>query len=284
MTRRTGLDDREVHDLAGKRDRGGPSAVIGGNKLYVEEAGRSDGPPALLLHGFMSSNLQWEPNRTGLGEQLRLLLTEQPGHGSSPGPDDAAAYRADAVIEQLDQVRADRGIDRWWVIGQSLGGAMGIRYAMRHPNRVAGLVFTNSRALFGLAGRPAEGQTDAGLPPNPTREQVQALPYHPRNAKRIPADLQARMITTADSMPLSVFRHLDARGPWHSTDDLHRLTVPALLINGRFEKAFQPSARQAQEALPALRVVSLDGGHAVNIDQPAAFNAAVLDFIFTAAG
>lgn len=233
----------------------------------------------LLMHGFMSSNLQWEPNRAGLGTHLRLLMTEQPGHGKSPAPDDAAGYSADVVIEQLEHVRADRRIDRWWIVGQSLGGAMCIRYAMRHPDRVAGLVFTNSRALFGLPGRRAEGQTEGELPPNPTRQQVQALPYHPRNAKRIPADLQARMVKTADAMPLSVFRHLEARGPWDSTDDLHRLAVPALLINGRFEKAFQPSVARAQAALPNLKVIELDGGHGVNIDQPEAFNAAVLDFV-----
>lgn len=248
-------------------------------RLNVEEAGRSDGPPVLFLHGFMSSNLQWEPNRSGLGAHLRLLLTEQPGHGGSPAPDDVAGYSADVVIEQLDQVRADRGIERWWVVGQSLGGAMCVRYAMRHPTRVAGLVFTNSRALFGLPGRRAEGQPPGELPPRPTRQDVQALPYHPSNAKRIPDDLKARMVATADAMPLSVFQHLSARGPWQSNDDLHQLDVPALLINGRFEKAFQPSVTRAQAALPNLEVIELDGGHGVNIDQPEAFNAAVLDFI-----
>ncbi|MGI9596923.1 MAG: alpha/beta fold hydrolase, partial [Acidimicrobiales bacterium] len=111
-------------------------------KLNVEEAGNPRGPAVLALHGFMSSNLQWEPNRDGLGAELRLLLTEQPGHGRSPGPEDAAAYRAEAVLDQLDQVRADRAIDRMFLVGQSLGGAMLIRYALRRPERVAGLVFT----------------------------------------------------------------------------------------------------------------------------------------------
>lgn len=249
------------------------------DELFVEDTGNPDGPPVLFLHGFMSSNLQWEPNRERLGRELRLLLAEQPGHGRSPGPDDPAAYRADAVLDQLDRIRRDRSIDRWWLVGQSLGGAMLVRYALRHPDRVAGLVFTNSRAVFGLAGKQADGRGGSGLPAEPTRDQVRALPYHPVNARRLPADLQARMVEVADAMPMSVFRHFRSGGPWHSTEDLHRLRVPTLLINGRFEKVFQPCVEQARAAIDDLRVIDLDGGHSVNIDQPEAFDQAVLHFI-----
>lgn len=266
------------------------------NKLHVEEFGDQQGPPVLMLHGFMSSNLQWDPNRAGLGAKLRLLMTEQPGHGRSPGPDDVEAYRTDAVLDQIDRIRTDRGIDRWWMIGQSLGGAIAIRYAIRHPDRVAGLVFTNSRAVFGLTGRVAGDESETGSnqqaatkpdrppgrdnrPEDVLRERIRAMPYHPNNAKRLPAELQARMIEAADRMPVSVFRHLRSAGPWASTDDLHLLRTPTLLINGRYEKAFQPCVDLARSSIGDLRVIDLEGGHSVNIDQPDAFNRAVIDFI-----
>lgn len=268
-----------------------PSALSRDNDsapgLHVEEAGNPDGPPVLFLHGFMSSNLQWVPNRQRLGGELRLLLVEQPGHGGSPGPDDPAAYSAETVLAKLDQVRRERNIDRLWLVGQSLGGAIAMRYAINHPDNVAGLVFTNSRAVFGLAGKQAddEKQQDGkrgGPPSEPNRESVRNLPYHPSNAKRIPSELKDKMVQVADAMPMAVFRHLRTGGPWDSTDDLDRLTMPTLLINGRFEKVFQPCVQQARAGIADLRVVNLDGGHSVNIDQPEQFNRAVIDFIRSA--
>jgi len=163
-----------------------------------------------------------------------------------------------------------------------------MRYAFRFPDRVAGLVFTNSRAIFGLKGKQPDESERGAQSTEPseakeqieyTREQIRAMPYHPINAKRIPDELKARMVAAADAMPSAVFRHLPRGGPWQSSHELHRLQVPTLLVNGRFEKAFQPCVDEARAGIAGLRVVDLDGGHSVNIDQPEAFNKAVLEFI-----
>lgn len=251
----------------------------GESGLHVEEIGDPAGPPVLFLHGFMSSNLQWEPNRDGLGRRLRLLLVEQPGHGQSPGPDDPAAYQAPAILARLDRIRSERGIDRIWFVGQSLGGAIAIRYALTYPEHVAGLVFTNSRAVFGLVGKQSAPPKPGERSPRLTKERIRSMPYHPRHSKRLPADLQAKMIKVADEMPHTVFRYLRSGGPWDSTEDLDQLKVPTLLVNGRFEKAFQPCVGEAERLIPDIRTVHLDGGHSVNIDQPEQFNQAVLDFV-----
>ncbi len=242
--------------------------------LHVEETGDPGGEPALFIHGFMSSNAQWDLNIDRLGRRLRLLLVELPGHGRSPGPDDIEAYGRAAVLGQLEQLREDLALDSVWLVGHSLGGAVAAQYALAHSDRVKGLVITNSRAMFGLPRRSREPAPPASL------EERRALPTHPIHARRFPAAVKAKMVDAADQMPAHAIAHLgsNAHG-WSSKDDLERIAVPTLLVNGIWEKAFQKSVPVARLAMPDLEVVDLDGGHSINVEQPEAFDRAVMSFI-----
>ena len=62
-------------------------------------------------------------------------------------------------------------------------------------------------------------------------------------------------------------------------DDLGRISVPTLLVNGTRETAFQPLRDLAARKIPGVEVVDLDGGHAVNLDRAPDFNAAVTAFV-----
>lgn len=240
--------------------------------LHVDEAGRSDGVPAVLIHGFLSSNVQWERNRARLGADLRLVQVEQLGHGRSPAPTEPDAYAPRAVIEHVEAVRRALGIDRWFVIGHSMGGAIGIRYALAHPDRVLGVVFTNSRAVFGV-GR--DGASEPAIP-----DDLRRLPQHPIHASRFPSDTKARMVAAADAMDPEVVARVVAQvAGWRSGHELERLTVPTLLVNGRWEKAFQPHVAHVRDAVADVRIVDLEGGHSINIEQPEAFDRAVLEFV-----
>lgn len=244
------------------------------NELFVEEGGNERGEPMLLVHGFLSSAAQWDLNRDALGERLRLLMVELPGHGRSPTMHNND-YSIDAFVAALDHVRTQRGIDRWWICAQSLGAAIALHYCFAHPETVRGFVFTNSRAAFGVERR---GVSDLARELSHSRE----LPMHPINAKRIPEPVKSRMVEAADHADLGAINALIAlRHTWDATTQLSELACPALLINGVWEKAFQPNVARAQSLMSDLTVVNLEGGHAINIEQADAFNLAVLDFIQT---
>lgn len=244
--------------------------------LHVEEAGNPDGEPMLLIHGFLSCNHQWMANRDRLGTTLRLIMMELPGHGQSPTPPDAASCAPDRVVEAIDQIRIERGIDQWWVLGQSLGAAVAINYVLHHPDNVTGLIFTNSRAAFGIARRGTESDPNAPI----DRATPRDLPFHPVNARRFPDEVKDALVTAADAIdPATVGRVVSHRSAWGATERFGELTMPVLLVNGRWEKAFQPKVPEAQRLIPHLQVVELEGGHSINIEQADAFNEAVLEFI-----
>lgn len=244
--------------------------------LHYEVQGNANGPTLALLHGFMSSNAQWDLNVARLGAELRLVLIELRGHGRSPAPDDPAMYERPVTIASIDEIREAVGCDHWWIGGHSLGGATAIRYALDHPTRVKGLVFTNTRAAFGTARTSAEVVSNVvdGL------GDLRSLPYHPIHAKRFPEDLKAKMVAVADNMaPHAIRNTVGARTGAASAKDQHRLAMPVLLVNGRFERAFQENVPIAEREIPDLEVVHLDGGHSVNIEQPEGFDKAVLAFV-----
>lgn len=248
-----------------------------GPKLNVEIEGASDAPALLLVHGFLSSNLQWEPNRAGLRGAFRLVAAELWGHGASPAPRDPALYTVEAYAAQLEALRAELGVDRWWVCGQSFGAGIAIRYALAHRSAVRGLVVTNSRSAFSDVAREAAASGDLE---RWEAADLRALPFHPVHARRFPDDLKRRMVAAADRVaPYAIWQALQSTAPALSCRDVAaRIGFPMLLVNGRFEKVFQPDRDYAAAAIPGLEVVDLDAGHSVNVEAPAAFDAAVRDF------
>ncbi len=242
--------------------------------LHVDEVGDPAGEAVILIHGFMSSNVQWDLNVERLGRRFRLFLVELPGHGRSPGPDEPLAYGRTVVLDHLDRLRAERSLERVWLVGHSLGGAVAARYCLAHPDRVRGLVVTNSRAMFGLPRRSGQPR------PPVTLEERRSLPTHPIHAKRFPAVLKEKMVVAADAMPAHAIAHLgsNAHG-WSSREDLGSISVPTLLVNGTWEKAFQKSVPIARQTIPRLEVVDLEGGHSINVEQPEAFDRAVEAFV-----
>jgi len=244
--------------------------------MFVEVAGDPDGPPILMLHGFLSSNAQWDLNRDALGKHYRLLMVELPGHGRSPALEHADDYTIAALVTELEVLRCAHDVERWWVCGQSLGGAIAILYCLLHPERVLGLVFTNTRAAFGIQRQGVSA--NSGVPPQIT--STRDLAVHPINAKRLPEPVKQRLVDAADAMDIGAVNHfLGRRHTWKSTERMIELAMPVLLVNGRWEKAFQPFVDQAGELIPDLQVVTLEGGHAINAEQPDQFNRAVAEFI-----
>lgn len=246
-------------------------------RLHAELNGPVDAPGLVLVHGILSSTLQWSLNRAALSRRFRLVMVDLWGHGESPAPDALDRYAADALVEELETLRVREGFERWLVCGQSFGAGLAIRYALAHPGRTRGLVLTNSRSAFSDLARQDR--------PTMTREDweranLRAMPYHPRNAKRFPAELKAAMEDAADGVPGRAMHGLtqETLPQLCCLDDLEKIAVPTLLVNGRFEKAFQPDRDRAAARVPDIEVVDLDGGHSVNVEAPDAFDEAVLAF------
>ena len=252
-------------------------------KLHVEVEPGGRGAHLLLVHGFLSSRAQWRPNLADLKQHVRPVIVELWGHGRSPVPENPAAYRVTSYIDAFEAVRRELGVDRWLVCGQSFGAGLTIRYAHSHPAHVIGQIFTNSVSALSAPGEregDAKRLVQADALERGGRTAIEALRFHPRFSTRFASEVKQEMLEDAALIqPTAIANAIRYTAPQLSVVDcLSELTVPGLLVNGLWERPFQPLRARAAKLLPSLAIVDLEGGHSINVEAPALFNDAVARF------
>jgi pimeloyl-ACP methyl ester carboxylesterase len=107
------------------------------------EAG--EGPPLVLIHGLMTSAYSWRYVIDALGAHFRLWIPDLPGAGKSGMPD--VSYRADAMADTIARWMEASGLRGAPVIGNSLGGYLSMKLALRHPGIMSRLVNLHSPGI-----------------------------------------------------------------------------------------------------------------------------------------
>lgn len=270
--------------------------VVQGVRCRHLEAG--DGPPLVLLHGtaFDSAALSYGPTVPALARRHRVLALDWPGYGESEVP--RSTLSMDDHLDLLDAFLSEHAVDRAHVAGFSMGGAVALGYALRHPQRVASLTMVGA---YGL---------DARMP----------VPLVPYLAMRVPllrrgvvwglrrSKLLTRLVLSrlvfsdrrlvTDALVEEVHRQVATpeaersfvawlRGelrPFRlATSYAERLGdvgVPTLLLHGRRDRVVPwRKAKDAHARLPCSRLVVVPRcGHWVPREAPDAFVEGVLGF------
>jgi len=248
--------------------------------LYYEVHGTRR-PYLLLVHGILSSRVQWMPNLEALTAFCRPVIVELLGHGRSPAPDDPECYTPDRYVLEFESIREKLGVDRWFVCGQSLGASLTLRYGLNHPEHIIAQIFTNSRSALAenlpeermkkVAKRLEEGG----------RKVLEEFPLHPSQNRHLNFKIKEALIDDLNLINFQGLSHnLQYLVPRCSVRKMiHENQVPTLLVVGKFDKQFAPLVSFAEKTIPNLEILVYDGGHAVNIDAAEQFNGAVQDFM-----
>ena len=181
-----------------------------GHELYVESVGRSDGIPAIYLHGGPGSGCQPDHRRLFDPERMHAVLFDQRGCGRSR-PKASREHNTTAhLIADMEKIREKFGFDRWMVVGGSWGATLALAYAQAHPERVSGIAL---RATF--LGTRAEVETGftVRLPQFYPALYEDFLSVLPREEQARPVDAYWRRILDADPAV-----HGPAARAWHDTE------------------------------------------------------------------
>ena len=241
-----------------------------GVKIWYES--RGSGPAVLLTHGYSATSRMWAPQIRGLADRFRLIVWDLRGHGESDSPEDPSAYSEDATVEDMAAILDACAVERAAVGGLSLGGYLSLAFHVRHPERVSALLlFDTGPGYRSDEGRQkwnrmaegyARGLDEKGLASLGTGLEVRVAQH--RSAKGLAAAARG------------ILKQTDAR----VIDSLPQIRVPTLVLWGERDDPFvKPGEYMAAKIAGARKAVVPGAGHAANLDQPQAFNAAVGDFL-----
>jgi proline iminopeptidase len=111
-----------------------------GHRVYVEQCGNPEGIPVVVLHGGPGGGCSPAMRRYFDPAVYRVVLFDQRGCGRSRPHASVVANTTWHLVEDIETIRVQLGIDRWIAFGGSWGATLALIYAIRHPERVAHLV------------------------------------------------------------------------------------------------------------------------------------------------
>lgn len=240
----------------------------------------------LLVHGMLGGRAMWVANIQALRTVATPVVVELLGHGRSPAPADTDCYLPDRYVDRFEALRAELGVERWSLIGQSLGATLTLRYALDHPQRIHAHVMTNT--MSALAARIGD---DDGVEMTARRieEQGHALlavtKLNPARSHRVvPTVREALAADEHLFRPAAIAATV--RHTAHRSSQRARIaanTVPTLIVAGAHERRFEEPCHEAERRMPHLDVVRLEAGHTPNAELPELFDEAVVEFLRRAA-
>ena len=121
------------------------SANIDGLNIAYREAGATNNPKLVLLHGFPASSHQYRDLIRELADQFHVIAPDYPGFGNSDVPDPATyAYTFDGISLVVEKFLSLKGFDHFGLFVQDYGGPVGFRIVGRHPESLDWLIVQNS--------------------------------------------------------------------------------------------------------------------------------------------
>jgi 3-oxoadipate enol-lactonase len=251
-------------------------------RIAVDVEGR--GPLLIFLHGIGGNRRNWREQLPVFGAYFTAVAWDARGYGDSDDYDDALDFAA--FSDDLRRVVDHFGAERAHLCGLSMGGRIALDFHDRHADRVATLTLCDTQPSL------------ATMPPEKRREFIR-LRQGPLRAGKTPAEIApdvAKTLVSAKAVP-GAFQHLvdsmtalhkesylktiEASMLYERVPDLEAIDVPAHVVVGADDTLTPPGvARAMAERIPGARLsVIANAGHLSNLEQPSAFNAAVLGFL-----
>lgn len=268
-------------------------AEVRGMRLHYQEWGNPASPTIIMLHGFGVSGHMFDEFAERMQDDYHLIALDQRGHGDSDWAQDGD-YSRDSFVADLEGFRQSLGIERFILVGHSMGGLNSVAYTVAHPQSVRALVLVDVGPESAKEGVDNIVRFTRGPDELEFEEFVEMA--HRFNPRRSIENIRERMRHRLKPSGTGKytwkfdrrFREQDNGlriGSALTNDEswqmFRQVTAPTLLVRGAESDVLsQAVAERATREMPRTRLtVVASAGHSVPGDNPDDFTAAVREFL-----
>jgi 3-oxoadipate enol-lactonase len=250
----------------------------------IAYADRGSGPGLVLLHAYPLDSSMWRDQIDALADRFRVIAPDLPGFGQSAV---SAGMTIDSVADVVAELLDHLGVNERVVIGGvSMGGYAALGFARLYPQRVRALILADTKAdpddEDGRANRDKMIQLATDRGPAAVVEQLLPRLLAPGTAARRPDVVRFVRETAGRLKAEGIVTALKAmRDRPDARPGLAHISFPTLVIVGDQDAVTPPEkARELTGQIPDAHLVTIpDAGHLSNLENPAAFTAAVREFL-----
>lgn len=258
--------------------------VEAGVRLYYESFG--SGQPVVFIHGGGTSHETWEQQTGALFERFHTVAYDLRGHGASDKP--AHGHTFDGLVEDLEALLEHLGLDRVALVCHAIGGYVGMKFALKRPKALSGLVLVDSSARF-LGDDEERGgfsidffenllSTMAADKVGATVRLIDDYFFHRDPGPAVKQVILQDML----QWPLAATKMLSRDAvKFDLVDRLGEIAAPTLVAHGRHDRKqrFGGAALIADGIPDARLVVFEESAHLPYIEEAGLFNEVLADFL-----
>ena len=245
------------------------AATVDGIELYSSSLGT--GRTIVFVHGWTCDTSSWREQVPVFADEYRVITLDLPGHGQSGSPLDGI-FSMDLFARAVEAVRAEAGADEVVLVGHSMGVLVIRQYAIRYPERVAGLVAVDgpldTRAFGARLGEQAPAAT------RQSREDVIREMFVPETPAALQEHVLSMMMNTPEATAIGAGAAI--RDPSIQTEDvIHAPTLAVYAGTAEF-----PDAEALRRIVPKVETTRVPGtGHFLMMEKPETFNSLLAAFL-----
>ena len=249
------------------------SVVAGDHEIFYLEGG--EGETVLLLHGFSCEKDNWNRFAKYLTPSYHVVAIDLPGFGESTRIKDGA-YTIAAQVERLDKIVQALSLKSFHLTGNSMGGNIAGKYAMRFPDKVLTLGLINTGGVLhcpeksDIAALLEKGENPLFIDTEEDFDAMLAfsfvnLPWFPGVIKKVMAEDWAKNRSFNEMVTEQLFAEADDLEP-----DLAKIRARTLILWGDSDRLLDPSCAKVLEKglADSSTVIMKDCGHIPLMERP----------------